>query len=347
MKRAALAVLVLALLLGAFVAFADLSARAAADGARAALLQLSPAGVGLALLLYLASYLGRSLRLAALLTGPAPVLQLLSITARHNLLNLLLPARTGEASLPVLLRAEAGRSLAEGTGALIVARVLDLGAVAAWLVTGLLLRGAAEGSDLGPAAGAALVVLLAGLGLLRPVAARLAAALASRRGRAATFLSAAASEVARPTTPRLLQAGLCSLATWLCTYGACFALLADMGGAGHPVTEALAGVDFAASLVGSTALHFVSILPLNTVAGVGPWEAGWTAGYVAVGLDESAALASALVSHAAILGFACLLGALGWFLRGTPAPGAAPGAARSDAPADARAAGMESRRPPA
>ena len=57
-------------------------------------------------------------------------------------------------------------------------------------------------------------------------------------------------------------------------------------------------------------------VPVNTLAGIGPWEAGWTAGYVLVGVDQTAALASAVVSHGAILAFVSLLGGLGWVLRG-------------------------------
>jgi uncharacterized membrane protein YbhN (UPF0104 family) len=70
--------------------------------------------------------------------------------------------------------------------------------------------------------------------------------------------------------------------------------------------------------VGTTGLHLTAILPVNTPAGVGAWEAGWTAGYVLAGVDELAAAASAVGTHIVIFGFILVLGALSILLRPTP-----------------------------
>lgn len=312
MKRLLMAVLLTAVLLAALSALLDLSAEAAAEGAAQAASRLSAGGVGLALALYALSYVGRGGRLAALLPARPPLALLVSISARHNLLNLLLPLRSGEASLPIMLKSEAGRPLAEGAAALVVARVLDLISVAAWLLLGLALIGGDAQDSLLPRSAAVGVGLLLALLCLKPAGRALARTLQARTGRIARFAAQAGSHLAAQPAGALLAAAGLSLITWLCTYGACFVLLADMAGPGHSVPEALAAIDFQTSLVGSTVLHLSGILPVNTLAGIGPWEAGWTAGYMLVGLPQDAALASAVVSHGAILAFVLLLGGLGW-----------------------------------
>jgi uncharacterized membrane protein YbhN (UPF0104 family) len=317
-KRVALAVLVTLVVVAVLAALLDLSAEAAAEGAASAAKRLSFGGVALAFALYAASYVGRGLRLSALLPGHTPLVPLVTISARHNLFNLILPLRSGEASLPLMLKAEVGRSLAEGAAALVVARVLDLASVAAWLLVGLSITGGDADATLTGRAVAILAALLVGLVALRPIAGALGRRLADSEGRVGSFVARSAGHLAAQSLGSLLAAAVASLVTWGLTYGACFALLHDMSGPGEPVPEALAAVDFSRSLVGSTVLHLAGILPINTVAGIGPWEAGWTAGYVLVGLERTAALASAVVSHAAILAFVSILGGLGWMFRGRP-----------------------------
>ncbi|CDM56966.1 MULTISPECIES: lysylphosphatidylglycerol synthase domain-containing protein [Rhizobium] len=56
---------------------------------------------------------------------------LFRVTQIHNLLNIMLPFRTGETSFPVLMRTEFGIPLARGTSALLVMRLLDLHALLA------------------------------------------------------------------------------------------------------------------------------------------------------------------------------------------------------------------------
>jgi uncharacterized membrane protein YbhN (UPF0104 family) len=56
-------------------------------------------------------------------------LALFRVTQIHNLLNIMLPFRTGETSFPLLMRTEFGIPLARGTSALLVMRLLDLHAL--------------------------------------------------------------------------------------------------------------------------------------------------------------------------------------------------------------------------
>lgn len=64
---------------------------------------------------------------------------LFRVTQVHNLLNIMMPFRTGETSFPVLMRSEFGIPLARATSALFVMRLLDLHALLAAAGVGLAL----------------------------------------------------------------------------------------------------------------------------------------------------------------------------------------------------------------
>lgn len=318
MKRALVAVLVSAGVFALVVVLGDVRAQTATQGVAEALAEVSPLPAAAAFGLYALSYVGRALRLRVLLGGDASLLRLASIAARHNLLNLILPLRSGEASLPLMLKAETGRSLAEGAGALIVARVLDLASVAGFFLVGLAITRSDDEGGLALRVGGLLAASLVGLALMRPLARAVTRRFRDGTSRLAGFLARAGVWVGAQSSRRLVLASLVSAATWLLTYAACWLIVVDLGGDGT-VGRELAEVTFPQSLLGSTFLHLAGILPVNTIAGVGPWEAGWTFGYVFAGVGRTAAFASAVVSHVLILGFVSLLGGAG-FLLGRPAP---------------------------
>lgn len=283
--------------------------------------ELAWAPVAASFALYGVSYVGRAARLRVLVgddLADVPWWHLTSICARHNLANLVLPMRSGEVSLPLMLRSETGRPLAQGAAALVVARVLDLFSVALMCAVGLIVT--STGDDASRAAimnRLALVVVLGLLALaaLRP-GARLVVASVRGDGRLARFARDLGGHLAALPHGRLVRATLISWTTWLLTYGACYAVVVAMRGVSGDVGAELLRVDFATSLVGSTFLHLTGILPINTLAGVGAWEAGWYAGYHGVvGVGEAAALASAAVSHALILAFIVVLAGLGFLVR--------------------------------
>ncbi|MDO1581607.1 lysylphosphatidylglycerol synthase domain-containing protein [Rhizobium oryzicola] len=66
--------------------------------------------------------------------------RLLRLVQVHNLLNVMLPFRTGEVSFPVLMKREFGLAMARGTSALLVMRLLDLHALLAAAGIGLALE---------------------------------------------------------------------------------------------------------------------------------------------------------------------------------------------------------------
>jgi len=277
----------------------------------------------LAFLVYLASYVGRAIRFAILMPGLHGLVHLTSVSARHNFLNLVLPFRTGELALPWILKRESGRSMAESSAALLVARVLDLSCVAAWLSLGLLWRGldAEARRQALPQAVLLLGLLLLGLCALAPVARRLGPRIGHwgvGPQRMRDFAARALGHLGQLSVRRLAAAGVVSLLTWLATYATYAFMLRAMAG-DDPVGRALGSIDFVSSLVGTTGLHLSTVLPVNTVGGLGSWEIGWVSGYeLLAGLDRESATISAVVSHVLNFVFISIIGGLGFLLRKPP-----------------------------
>ena len=316
MKKLLLAALLAAILIGVLAAFTKLDWARVSD----TLLALDPALVLASFGAYALSFVLRGVRLGILVPGASTLPHLFSMSARHILMAIVLPFRSGEASLPLMLSMECGRPGTEGVSVLGIMRVLDLLCVAACLVAGVLLGGASGASDTAAMSAEdlrtrgliTLAALAAGLLLLRPIA-KGAAPLARSPKKVLALAGGIAEKVASLGTRQLTSALLVSLATWVCTYGACWLLLRAMTPPGA-LGEA-ARVSFAAALVGTTGLHLSAAFPASPLAGVGTWEAGWMVGYRFVGMSEQDALTSAIVSHVAVLSFIVLLGGASFALR--------------------------------
>ena len=275
-----------------------------------------------ALAAYAGSYIFRALRFRTLLAGKAPSLpRLFCVVAVHNLLNQVLPVRTGELSYVVLLRNRFHVASSAGVATLAAARALDALALALFLAAGLLFYGARRSLPTAAlyGASAALAVLALGAilflpavaaGLLRCAGAVLRLLGLAERPLAERLLSKggevpAALESLR-TRRRLLPAFLWSLCTWFCIFGTCYLVLLSFSVI-DPET-----LPFGVSIVGTSALNVTSILPLNALGNLGTWEAGWAAGYMLLGLPKRTAFETGFGLHAAVFAFALLLGGAGW-----------------------------------
>jgi uncharacterized membrane protein YbhN (UPF0104 family) len=244
------------------------------EDVRGPLTHLDPVLCAAAFAVYALSYVGRGARLLSLMPHARGVVHMTSISARHIFLAVILPFRTGEAALPVMLHREAGRSVSEALAVLAIMRVLDLLGVAGYLLGGLAFT-MEGGGDVGMRTGLVAGALLLGLALMRPVCARLAGLRASVR-KPLAFVGQTAGHVAALSTRQLAAAILTTALTWLCIDGACYPVLRAM--AGPQALPGVAGVGFAQSLVGTTGLHLAAVMPISPVASVGTWEAGWASG---------------------------------------------------------------------
>ncbi|MBI3777259.1 MAG: flippase-like domain-containing protein [Gammaproteobacteria bacterium] len=226
------------------------------------------------------------------------------LTLQHNLLNNLLPMRTGEISFPVLMARYFDVSATTSVPVLFWFRLMDLHALVAIALLAV--------GDAWLAQNYLLPVTL--LWLLLPLAAYLA-----HNGLARKFASAshgikkylAKILTSLPQTPReFWRAWLWTWINWLVKLGV-FAWVFQLFA---PVSWSVAGL---AAIAGD----ITSVLPFHGVAGAGTYEAGIVAALLPFNIAPEIALAAAVNLHLFLLGSTLLGGLVAVFLPGrVPAP---------------------------
>ena len=258
---------------------------------------------------YLASYYTRALRLRTLY-GACDVTPFLAIVAASTLANQILPFRTGELTLPYLIRAVKNESFGVALGYLALLRIADLLVLMACGLAVVALLGASvtPATLVGLAAALALLALCFarfgtllrwGLALARRI---LPHALRSRLDNRTAQIAESLVQ-ARQHTRRIV---LLSLADRLANTAVGVTLVLGMAYDIRPLEAA------AATLVAA----LTNILPVNTLGNFGTLELGWTGTLATLGVDAQAALTSGLAFHLLFLTytFAAGIGALAWIL---------------------------------
>ena len=202
---------------------------------------------------------------------------LFRVTQIHNLLNIMLPFRTGETSFPVLMRTEFGIPLTRGTSALLVMRLLDLHALLA--AAGMGIAAAAPNAVLAWILWAAFLLVPVGVFLVRRPLLRFSFELFPAK--AQRFLSEI--ENGLPVNGlAFARAWAMTAVNWLVKVVVLAWALSLMGVL--PLT---------ASFGGALGGELSSVLPVHAPGGIGTYPAGITAGAVAFGASsEKAALAA-------------------------------------------------------
>ena len=227
--------------------------------------------------------------------------EVLRIALIHNALQNLLPARTGEAAFPLLVRRALGITAARATGVLAVGRALDLVLFPVVIGIGLAVAGLATRSSIG-GLGGAVALGLAAAGGLRVCASRWGAGRnAASEGLLRRFVSGALAGVGRVSGKTLSSAAIetCGLAA-LRLISLAAILLA--------ITPELSP---ARALGATSGFFLIAALPIGGPAGVGTFELAWVIPLRAAGIDVAQATGIALTLHALYLGVALILGALG------------------------------------
>lgn len=221
---------------------------------------------------------------------------LFRVTQVHNLLNIMMPFRTGETSFPLLMRSEFGIPLARGASALFVMRLLDLHALLAAAGIGL----AAASPH------AALAWIVWGLFLLLPVL-----AFAIRRPLIGFVARVAPKKVRGLVTEierglpadagAFARAWTTTVVNWLVKVLVLAWALGLMN-----VTP------LAASFGGALGGELSSVLPVHAPGGVGTYPAGITAGAIAFGAgadkDSLSTLAQASINGHLLIIVSALIG---------------------------------------
>jgi uncharacterized membrane protein YbhN (UPF0104 family) len=302
----ALAALALALLAGWLLSEGETGAFVEA------LTTADPVPVLAAVAVYPLVTLARALRLQVALrlmaqggaaVPPAALWPLLRVAALHSVLASLAPMRLGELALVPLLHRLVGTPMAAGSALLVVLRLIDLVVVLSCGLVALALLPAARAAvpQAAPVAGAAVVALLAGLAVAPWIARRLTGwapfGTDGRLGRVWRTLMAA---LAAQSPGRVLHQLAWTLAIWIGIF-----VMAWLCANATPTPVGLAG-----GVAGGCATALASVLPVNTFANVGMFEAAWVLALMPAGLDEAAALATGVLFHVAGLAGSVVLGAV-------------------------------------
>lgn len=221
----------------------------------------------------------------------------LQLILLNNALNLLLPARTGEASFPLLMQRWFGVPLAEGAGTLLWLRLLDLNVLGVLA----LLTFAPALLPLPALIWPLLALLAALLPLLAPALnQQLSRRLQHREGKAAQL----ARKLLAGVPTRLARVGLDLALSWS-AWGIKLAALAA-------VFAALAQLAPVAALLGAIGGDLSTVLPIHTPGGFGTYEAGVIAFASPLAPPTPALLAAAVNLHVLVLGIALAAGAAAW-----------------------------------
>lgn len=217
----------------------------------------------------------------------------------NNLTNLLLPARAGEASFPLLFKRWFNIDLAKGSGTLIWLRLLDLSVLAVLAVAVL-------GRTLVPSLPVALIAAVVVAGILAPLLARpiqaWAGALLAKRteGKVTRLLTVFLSGIPATSRQVLIDIGL--------TWSAWTIKLAALATAFFT----LADISFPAGVLGAIGGDLSTVLPVHAPGGFGTYEAGVVALASVLSKPGPELLAAAVNLHLLVLSIALVAGALAW-----------------------------------
>jgi len=263
--------------------------------------EADPAMLVYASLAYVLSNYFKSLRYQVMLRDLSiSTPKMFAISGYQNFFNQILPARTGELTLVYYLKTIGGADISKGLHSLLVTRIFDFIVVASFFICSVLIAYGRESSVplllLGAVFLAISVVLLfnlkrlvifsawvfeSAMRLLKLERRPLPVKIKSR-------IEPIVGEFARFDTRRFLpMLALTSMLVWIALYVFSYLTILSLG----------IPMDFLRSVAGSTGAVLTNTLPINSFGSFGTLEAGWTGGFVLVGMGEQDAITSGFAYH--------------------------------------------------
>jgi len=287
-----------------------------------ALLRLDVKSMGMIFILYCISLLLRSwrFRVAQESLLCRPNLSYAVIAAYHNAANQVMPFRSGELTFPLLVKRYFGHRMSRSTASLLLIRFVEALVLGCLVIMGLLLVLGHSGENhtweffLIPAL---LLMLAAWVFLPRMLLFMHHVALSVAGGRKvrwadlvirlAQVLQSISAELGRSKDVSVhLLILVLTIMNWLVLIGVCWAVLLSLG----------VQVTYPETIVGSSVASVAQFIPLGSLGNIGPLEAGWTLGFVLVGLDAKTALNAGVVLHLVMISYALILAGLAWLFYG-------------------------------
>jgi hypothetical protein len=267
--------------------------------------------------LYAFSYFFRALRFWILLDGELSLKDLFRVVCVHNMVNSVLPARTGELSYVYLLKKVHQRSVGDGVATLVVARMFDIVVIVIFFLLVLQFMGDTPSALVGFAwvGGITIVGVITVLILLLYFGRTLFSGVKSLfekydvvRWNLGKYLLAKAEEtvdcldrIKSPGLFKYVQVLLVSCGIWLSLYLLIYLLVIGMD----------ISVGFLAALFASTFAIISTVLPVQGIGGFGTIEGAWTIGFMLVGLAKADAISSGFIYHIVVILYFIILGFYG------------------------------------
>lgn len=281
-----------------------------------ALTRINPIYIIIGFFFYLGSYIFRALRFYILLNKQIRVKSLFTIVCVHNMMNNILPVRTGELAYIYMLKKLHTKPTSEGFATLMVARVFDLITVsllflvaatcvenlspmvynALWVIVGFLLLVVLM-----------LVILMCSGEWLIGVIEGVATLCKAERLHWVQYLLKKMNEITgsfrRLKSRRIIGwMFFLSLPIWLLLYMLNYVLIVAMG-IDIPV--------WCLILASTFSVFAEKVLPFQGIGSFGTVEAGWTVGLLSVGVPKELAITSGFAIHIVVLVYFLILGVFG------------------------------------
>lgn len=240
---------------------------------------------------------------------------LFSITSIHTFFNNILPLRSGEAALPILLKQCCKTPITSSIALLVLARLFDL--VAILLIMVLSAAMTVEFAD--PFLRSVIVtviilvfIIMAVLVLFLSSSSRVLGTLSSwakklfPTSKAVWFLLRKLNELVKAISilkvkHYVVKALALSILIWVSTYAAAYVVVTDMG----------LHLPFLVVMLGFALSTLASALPVHGIAGFGTLEVGWAIIFVALGAARETAISSGFGFHVVLLAYSAVLFGVG------------------------------------
>lgn len=270
----------------------------------------------LGLFLYSCSYLFRGLRFHILLNKKISITDLFYVVCVHNMVNSILPARSGELSYIYILKKYYNLSTGEGLATLMVSRVLDFIIISfMFFVSSLFVNNLPEIFAKAIWLVVSFTALITILLLIFLYAGEIFLSFTNaiivtfklEKNNLVNFCSGKAKEVFDNfknirNNGKMLELCITTFIIWLTLYILNYALVKSLG----------INIGFFEVLLASTFVVLMSILPFQGLGGLGTIEVGWAIGFIGIGLTKELAINSGVVVHIIGIVYYLLLGLYGY-----------------------------------
>ncbi len=279
------------------------------------LISINPVYIIVGFVLYICSYFLRSFRFYILLHRKIGIKDLFNIICVHNMVNNILPARTGELSYIYLLKKLHKKTTGEGVASLMVARVFDVIALSSlFLISVLIVNDLPEivMNAIEIVAIFMFIMLIFVIALLYSgrffldIITRFSEKYNLNQRKLVNYLLKVAGETVDSLEKTSLGNGIylvliSSILIWFLNYSMVFFLLQGMN-----IFITLQKV-----ILGATFCLLTTVLPIQGVGGFGTSETVWTLVFVPLGMSLETAIISGLSYHIILIMYYLLIGSYG------------------------------------